>query len=112
MDDVSRPARWSRRAKVITYVAVWLLAFIATDPSGKYALLVYMFPMGLARVLYPPALRGDGLVILIACYLIYVVHAILYFRARRVRWSYIWLAILVALLICNVSGCREMITAH
>ena len=112
MDELSRPAGWSRRAKLITYVAVWLLALIATNPSGDYALLVYLFPMGLARVFYPPRLHDDGLIILVVCYLIYVVHAVFYFRARRVRSSYLWLAILVALLICNVSGCREMIAAR
>ena len=112
MDEASQPGGWSRRAKIITYVAAWLLAFIATNPSGNYALLVYMFPMGLARVFYPPSLRSDGLVILIACYAAYVVHAVFYFRARGVRSSYVWLALLAALLICNVSGCREMITAH
>jgi hypothetical protein len=112
MEELPRPAGWSGRTKLITYVGVWLLALIVTNPSANYALLVYIFPMGLARVFYPPSLRGDGLVILIACYLIYVVHAVFYFRARRVRSSYIWLAILVALLICNVSACRDMINAH
>jgi hypothetical protein len=112
MDAASGRAGWSRRAKIITYVAVWLLALIATSPSGKYALLVYLFPMGLARAVYPPGMRGDGLVILVACYLAYVVHAVFYFRARSVRSSYIFLAVLIVLLICNVSGCREMINAR
>jgi hypothetical protein len=36
------------RYKIVIYVAAWLAALFATNPSGKYWPLAYMFPLGLA----------------------------------------------------------------
>lgn len=43
---------------------------------------------------------------------IYLVHAFFYFRARTTRSVLILAEVLVALLPCNVAGCRAMIHTH
>ena len=112
MDSISPPQRVSRRSKIAVYVGAWLIALIATNPTGSLWPLIYMFPLGLAGIFYPPGLRSEGWWLLFSCYLVYVLHAHFFFRARLVRAAYIWFAVLVILLICNVSGCRDMIDTH
>ena len=37
---------------------------------------------------------------------------VLFFRSRNIRWMMIWFAILIGLLVVNITGCRDMIHAH
>ncbi len=103
---------FSRRTGIIAYIVAWLLALIATSPSGRFLSLAWMFPIGLLRIFYPTSLLGGGTWQLPGCYLVYLFHALGYFRARTKFSTALWLALLVALLICNVTGCREMINSH
>ena len=99
------------RAKIIFYCVTWIIALVATDPSLKYAALVYMFPMGLIGFVSSPILI-NGWVALFSSTAVYVAHAVFFFRARRRQITIALGAVLVILLICNVSGCREMLNAH
>ena len=99
------------RAKIIFYCAVWIAALVATDPSFRNAALVYMFALGLLHFTPAPGLL-NGWVALLASWSIYVVHAVFFFRARKRQLTIALGAVLVFLLICNVSGCREMLNAR
>lgn len=109
VDDLSRV---SRRTKIALYLAVWLAALIATNPNATLWSLVWMFPIGLLRTFYPASLRGGGWWQLLSCFAVYALHAFFYFRAQTRLRTTLWFLVLVALLLCNVSGCREMINTH
>ena len=111
-DAAGPPDRFSRRVKIIAYVAAWVIALIATNPTAHLFLLIYLFPMGLAHLVLPVGSSLDGRVVLAGSYVIYIAHAVLFFRSRSKRLTYIWFAILALLLICNVGGCRAMIDTH
>jgi hypothetical protein len=103
---------FSLKQKAIAYSVAWIVALIATNPTGSLWPLIYMFPMGLWQIFYRPSLRDGGWSVLIVGFAVYVLHAFFYFRSRTRRSTMIWFAILVLLLLCNVSGCREMINTH
>jgi hypothetical protein len=71
-----------------------------------------MFPLGLAAFIDPHWGNGGGWGVFAACIGIYLVHAYLYFRSRSLRSTLVLFAILVILLICNVSGCKAMLNTH
>ena len=96
--------------KITIYVAAWLFALLATAP-GMWA-LAYMFPLGLVAVFDRHLANDGGWGVLIGCYVVYLVHAFFYFRSKTTIQTQILYAILILLLIANVSGCREMIHAH
>ena len=98
--------------KLICYVVAWLAAFFATNPSGKYWPLAYMFPLGLAAFLSRYWTNTGGWGVFAGCIAVYLVHAWFYFRSRTWRSTLFLFGILVILLICNVSGCRSMINTH
>jgi hypothetical protein len=112
MDAAVTSDRFSRRAKIIAYVVAWLIALIATNPTAHLFPVIYMFPMGLAHLVLPLGSALDGRVVLGGSYGIYIVHAVLFFRSRSKRLTYIWFAVLAVLLICNVGGCRAMIETY
>jgi hypothetical protein len=95
--------------KIIAYIATWLVALFATNPNGKYWPLIYMFPLGLAAFVN---YHSGGWSLLAACIGIYLAHAYFYFRTRKVWSTLLLFGGLVALLICNVSGCRAMLNTH
>ena len=95
--------------KVIAYAAVWLLALFATNPSGSYWALAYLFPLGLAAFVNLRWGNDGGWGVLGLCFAIYIVQAIFYFRAKTVRSTALWLVLLIAVLICNVAGCRAQL---
>jgi Na+/proline symporter len=100
------------RYKIVIYVAAWLAALFATNPSGKYWPLAYMFPLGLAAFFSRFWANTGGRGVLIGCVAIYLVHALFYVRSRK-WWSTLLLfGVLAILLICNVSGCRAMLNTH
>jgi hypothetical protein len=61
-----------------------------------------------ARAPQRPALAS----VLLGCAAIYVIHAVFYFRTRNARAAILLYLVLLALLFCNVSGCRSMINAR
>src|SRR3954469_10598886 len=102
--------RVSLRYKITIYLVAWLLALLATAP-GMWA-LAYLFPLGLVAV-YDRHLANDGgWGVFIGCYVVYIVHGFFYFRSKTTIRTQILYAILLVLLIANVSGCREMIQSH
>jgi hypothetical protein len=102
----------SLRYKIIGYCVTWVLALVATDPTLGLWALAWMFPLGLARVVLLPGTGDSGWTVFGACVGIYIVHAVLFFRSRNMRWTILWFAVLVILLLGNVAGCRGMIHAH
>jgi len=118
MPDSSRIAQPLRtqsirlRYKIVAYVAAWLAALFATNPSGKYWPLVYMFPLGLAAFFSRYWANTGGWGVFIGCIGAYVVHAWFYFRSRKFRSTLLLFGILAILFICNVSGCRAMLNTH
>ena len=55
--------------------------------------------------------QGDGGVFSV-CIGVYLIHAYFYFRSRSMRSTVLLFGFLIILLICNVSGCRDMIHVH
>ena len=102
----------SRRYKIALYVLIWLVALFATDPTASLLPLIYTFPLGLFAFLFPKSTASGGWSILLGVLALYVLHAVVYFRARTRGTVAIMLAILVLALICNVTGCRRMLDTH
>jgi hypothetical protein len=100
------------RFKIICYVVVWLAALFATNPSGKYWPLAYMFPLGLAAFFSRFWANTGGWGVFIGCIAVYLVHAWFYFRSRKLWSTLVLLGVLAILLTCNVSGCRAMLNTH
>jgi hypothetical protein len=107
---VSRPL--AVKYKVVCYVAAWLAALFATDPTGGLWVLAYMFPLGLAAFINVHWGNDGGWGVFAACIGIYAVHAYFYFRSSSKRSTLLWLAVLVVLLVCNISGCHKMFPGH
>ena len=112
MNANSKPASWNGRAKLATFIFLWLAALFATDPHGKYWPLVYMFPLGLLRPFAPHDLPIPGPIALLGGWAVYIAHAVFYFRVKMPRRWLTWAALLVLLLAVNVAGCRAMINTH
>ena len=98
--------------KVTGYLVAWLTALVATDPTLGFWSLAWMFPLGLFAFFFPEHRQSAGWAVIILVLALYGVHAMLYFRARTTRSAIVLAGVLVALLVCNVAGCREMIHAH
>ena len=96
--------------KIIGYAAIWIVALLLTAP-GLWA-LAWMFPLGLVAVIDRHTANGGGWGVLIACYVVYLVHGFFYFRSKTTTRTVILYGVLVVLLIGNVAGCREMIHPH
>jgi hypothetical protein len=96
------------RNKIFLYVGIWLAALFATNPNGGLWALAYMFPLGLAAFINVHWGNDGGWWVFAACVGIYVGHGYFYFRSRTRRSILIWLAVLVALFLCNISGCHKM----
>ena len=109
-DDVPPPGKRVRVLhKVIAYVVVWALALFTTNPSLSFWALAYLFPLGLAAFVNLRWGNDGGWGVLILCFAIYVAQAIFYFRSKTIRSTALWLGVLIALLICNVAGCRAQL---
>jgi hypothetical protein len=80
---VRRPTKW----KIAAYVAAWIGALVATDPTFGLVPLIYMFPLGLFAFFFPEHRQDGGWFVLISVLLIYVVHAFFYFRVRTTLTS-------------------------
>jgi hypothetical protein len=98
--------------KLLIYIGAWLAALFATNPNGGLWALAYMFPLGLAAFIDVRWGNDGGWWVLAACVGIYVVHGYFYFRSRTRRSFLIWLAVLVALFLCNIPGCHKMFPGH
>jgi hypothetical protein len=94
--------------KIILYVVAWIAALIATDPTFRLWALAYMFPLGLAAFINVHWGNDGGWGVYFASIGIYVVHGYFYFRSRTKFTTFLLLALLVALLLCDVSGCHKM----
>lgn len=98
--------------KIVAYLLAWIVAFVATQPSGALFPLIWMYPIGLFAVFYPPALRSASWAPLLIGYGIYIAHACFYFTSKPMRRTTFWFAVLVVLLVCNTGGCRSMLNTH
>lgn len=109
----SRAGKFAQgRYKLLAYLLAWFLALLATDPSAGLWALAYMFPLGLAAFVNLHASNDGGWGVFALCIAIYLLHGFFYFRSRTSRSTLLWLAALVILLVCNISGCRAMINGH
>jgi len=98
----------SLRVRIILYAAAWAAALLTIDV--RLWALVYMFPTGLFAFI-PSGLADAkwGIPLLVLGWVIYVVHAILFFRAQRRKTIWILSAVLLLLLVGNVGGCHQML---
>ena len=112
MDEASasQPKFISLRYKIVAYIAIWLIALLATAP-GLWP-LAYMFPLGLVAVFDRHLANDGGWGIFIGCYVVYLLHGFFYFRSKTTPRTLLLFGILIVLLILNVAGCREMIHSH
>ena len=101
-----------RKYKIAAYIATWMLALFATNPSGSLWALAYMFPLGLVAILNLHMANDGGWGVLFACVGVYLVHAYLFFRSKNVRSTVFFYLVLIILLICNVQGCHRMTNTH
>jgi hypothetical protein len=108
--SASQPKFISLRYKIGAYVAIWIIALLATAP-GLWP-LAYMFPLGLVAVFDRHLANDGGWGIFIGCYVVYLVHGFFYFRSKTTARTLILYGVLVVLLMLNVGGCREMIHSH
>jgi hypothetical protein len=112
MNPLENRDGFSLRLRIIAYVAAWLLALFATDPSGGLWALAYMFPLGLVAFVNLHLGNDGGWGVFAACVGVYLAHAFLFFRSKTLRSTILWFVVLVILLVCNVSGCRAMVHGH
>jgi hypothetical protein len=96
--------------KIIAYAVIWIAALLLTAP-GLWP-LAYIFPLGLIAVIDRHLANDGGWSVLIGLYLVYLVHAYFYFRSKTTPRTIILFGVLIILLTCNVTGCREMIHGH
>lgn len=98
----------SLRTRIILYASGWAAALLAIDL--RLWSLVYMFPMGLFAFIPPGSADGKwGVPLLVFGWIIYVGHAVFYFRAQRRKTIWILYAMLLLLLVCNAGGCHQML---
>lgn len=98
----------SLRVRIILYAAAWAAALLAIDV--RLWALVYMFPTGLFAFI--PSGFADakwGIPLLVLGWIIYLGHAVFFFRTRNHKTFWIWFAVLVLLLLCNLGGCHQML---
>ena len=105
--DRSKPMR--PKYKILFYIGAWILALFATNPSGGFWALAYMFPLGLAAFINLRWGNDGGWGVYAACAGVYLLHAWFYFRSRTTRSTLVWFAAFIILLVCNISGCRSML---
>ena len=98
----------SLRARIILYAATWAAGLLTID--FRLWPLVYMFPAGLFAAI-PARMIDDkwGIPLLVLGWIIYVVHAVLFFQARRRKTIWILYAVFLVLFVCNVGGCHQML---
>jgi hypothetical protein len=80
---VRQPTKW----KIAAYIAAWIGALVATDPTFGLWPLIYMFPLGLFAFFFPEQRQEGGWLALISVLLLYVVQPFFYFRARTTLTS-------------------------
>jgi hypothetical protein len=101
---------FSLRYKILAYAAAWIIALLLTAP-GLWP-LAYIFPLGLVAVFDRHLANSLGWAGLIGLYVVYIVHGFFYFRSKTTLRTVILYCVLIAILIGNVAGCREMIHSH
>lgn len=107
-EPVTEISTLSLRARLILYTATWATALLTIDL--RLWPLVYMFPTGLFAFIPPGQADGKwGLPLLFLGWIIYIAHAVFYFRARRRKTIWILYAALLLLFGCNVGGCHQML---
>jgi hypothetical protein len=87
-------------------------ALFATNPSGKYWPLVYMFPLSLPAFLSRYRANTGDWGVFAGRIAVFLMHAWFYFRVQKLCSTLLLLGVLAILLICNVSGCRAMLNTH
>ena len=94
------------RYKVGFYTAAWILAFVALMPLG-YVASTWLFPSGIMRILFgrlQPGSESGYLFLLVVGWVLFVIHAVILFRARTRRLTVILFGILFGALVCTVAG--------
>lgn len=98
----------SLRVRIILYAAAWAAALLAIDV--RLWTLVYLFPAGLFAFIPSGFVEAKwGIPLLVLGWIVYLVHAVFFFRVRRPKTIWILYAMLLLLLVCNVGGCHQML---
>src|SRR4051812_3819985 len=101
-EQTTAPVQIRPLYKSIFYIVAWIAALLTTNPSAEYWSLAYLFPLGLAAFVNLRWGNDGGWGVLGACFLIYIVHAVFYFRSNTTRSTVLLFGVLVVLLVCNV----------
>lgn len=101
-----------QKYKTAAYIATWIVALFAANPSGSFWSLAWMFPLGLVAIVNLHLANDGGWGVLFACVAVYLVHGYFFFRSKNVGSTVIFYLVLVILLICNVEGCHRMTNTH
>jgi len=105
---VTEASSVSLRVRIILYAAAWAAALLTIDV--RLWALVYMFPSGLFAFIPSGFVDAKwGIPLLVLGWIIYLVHAVFFFRARRRKTIWILYAMLLLLLVCNAVGCHQML---
>ncbi len=72
----------------------------------------YLFPIGLAKIFTPsdPGYEPYGIYFVVAAYVFYAIHFILFLLISSKKYFYILLWIFIIALILNTVGCHMILT--
>jgi hypothetical protein len=93
------------------YFLAWAVALLVTAQNRAALMVAWLFPIGLFGYFdLPSGEEGSTVSCFLAIgWLIYIVHAIAYFRARHPEAKFFLLLALGFILTFNVAGCRHRI---
>ena len=97
-------------SRVFVVAITWFTALFVTCPDPRGIVILHLFPLGLQAFLLPKS--TESLALLVFGWLLYgALCAVILFCSKRL-WIFLFYAVLTALLITNVAGCREALYGH
>ena len=97
----------SRKARLLAYVSAWIIALMITCPFGIN--LLPLFPLGIFLALNFNMMGGNEMGYACAGWVLYTIHAAFLFITSSRTFYYVAYAILLIMLITNVTGCRNLL---
>jgi len=108
-DTPSAPDGVGLGARFFVLATTWFTALFVTHPDLRGIPAIYLFPFGLPLLRFLPDKSDATLAALVGGWLFYgALSAAVLFSTKK-AWFFIFYAVLTALLITNVAGCREIL---